>query len=156
MDVLVPSSSVMVSSGKAFRMIELNCKLNWLLFFLANHFCFKEWLTDCGYSYLENQHTFSKKWIKQAAYGNSWWYLLQINLHLLQWTWQLDRKFRNFLMRSMTMLVWFWGLYNDVCKHLEALHDSLNQYLLKEQCTKWQNHAGGKDLFKALDEWVLM
>lgn len=47
-------------------------------------------------------------------------------------------------MRSLVKLmdeIFFKVLYNELCKHLEDLCDSVNQYLPNDQCRMLQNYG---------------
>ena len=41
---------------------------------------------------------------------------------------------------------------NEMCQHLEDMHNSMNNYFPNDQCMTLQNNVGLKDPFKVQDE----
>lgn len=48
----------------------------------------------------------------------------------------------------------FFLLYNEICQHLEDMHNSVNQYFPSDQCMMLENHARVTDPFRVEDDPV--
>lgn len=93
----------------------------------------------------------------ESIYSNDKMWVLKRKLEFLK-IYICHEKFENFPVlkrlfwwnKWWSWQIWFLILCNEMCQHLEKLHNTVNQYFPNDRCML-QNYVLIKDLFKVQD-----